>query len=59
MMPSIFEMVEGLQPVDPASLEEYERAMDEAIPQMLEDDRERRRLAAQARTRIIIFKMKG
>ncbi len=56
MKNSIFDLVEGLKPVDRKDLEEYERAMrDEAIPEMLEESRRRAQLARDARQREIIL----
>lgn len=45
---NLFDMVPGLRRVDPADLAEYERAMrEEAIPAMLKEVENRRRLAAE------------
>lgn len=47
-----FKLVPGMKPVDPADLADYERAMrEEAIPQIIQDVKERRRLAAESRWR--------
>jgi hypothetical protein len=45
-----------VMPVDPKDLEEYERAMDEAIPQIVAEVQERQRLAQEARVRIILHR---
>ena len=48
----LFELVEGLEPVDASALAEYEREMtDEAIPEMLREVKKRRMLAAESRHR--------
>lgn len=47
-----FRIVEGLMPVDPKALEDYERGMtEEAIPEMIKDVERRQMLAAQSRQR--------
>jgi hypothetical protein len=45
----VFESVEGLTPVDPEALEAFKRAMDKAIPEIAEQEDERRALAAESR----------
>jgi len=51
---SIFDLVEGLRPVDPASLAEFKRTMEEeAIPEIVRVMQERQRLAAESRQWII------
>jgi hypothetical protein len=45
----VFELVEGLTPVDPEALEAFKRAMDKAIPEIAEQEDERRALAAESR----------
>ena len=44
-------MIDGLQPVNQTDLAEYESAMREAIPQIVEDQWRREVLAAEARKR--------
>jgi hypothetical protein len=46
-----FKLVPGLKPVDPAELAEYERAMKEAIPEIIKEVEMRRMLAAESRQR--------
>lgn len=46
--------ISGLKPVDPAALTEYQTAMrDEGIPQIIEEVRDRGRLAQEARHRAL------
>jgi hypothetical protein len=46
----VFEMIEGLTPVDPNALAEFQRAMtDEVIPEIVKVVEERRMLAAESR----------
>jgi hypothetical protein len=46
----IFEVIEGLTPVDPAALADFQRAMnDEVIPEIVKVVQERRMLAAESR----------
>ena len=47
---NIFDLIEGLKPVDPAALEEFEEAMsEEVIPKIVEVVEERRLKAAVSR----------
>lgn len=47
---SVFEIVEGLIPVDPKVLQDFQQAMtDEVIPEIVEVIEERRLLAAHTR----------
>lgn len=48
-----FHGIEGLKPVDRADLAEYEAAMKEAIPEMIEAVRERERLAHESKQRFM------
>jgi hypothetical protein len=48
---SIFDLIEDLEPVDPKTIAEFERAMDEVIPKIVEVVEERRMLAAESRRR--------
>ena len=50
-IPHPFDGIEGLHSIDPADLIEYERAMDEAIPEIIAAVRRRERLAHEARQR--------
>ena len=45
----IFDEIEGLIPVDPKDLADYEHEMKIAIPEMIQAENERRRLAHEAR----------
>lgn len=46
----LFETIDGLKPVDPHSLREFEQAMDEeVIPDIVKAVEERRMLAAKSR----------
>ena len=45
--------IEGLQPVDPAALAEYEAAMAEVVPQIVADVQRRQQLAAESRNRVL------
>jgi len=45
--------IPGLKPVNAADLSEYERAMKEAIPDIIRAVERRERLAAEARRRIL------
>ncbi len=45
------ETVEGLKPVDPAALEPFIKAMDEAIPEIVDAEEKRLVLAANSRGR--------
>jgi hypothetical protein len=48
----VFKLVQGLKPVDPTALAEYEREMtDNAIPEIIKDVEKRRMLAAESRQR--------
>ena len=47
----IFDEIEGLIPVDPKDLADYEREMGIAIPEMIQAEKERRRLAHEVRQR--------
>ena len=47
----VFDIVEGLSPVDPQALEPFRKAMDEAIPDIAREEDERRALAAESRRR--------
>jgi hypothetical protein len=50
--PNLFNLIEGLKPVDASALAEYERAMtEEGIPAIVEAVDRRERLAAQSRYR--------
>jgi hypothetical protein len=47
---SVFDLVEGLTPVDPSALAEFEHAMtEEVIPEIVRVVEERRTLAADTR----------
>ena len=48
-----FHGIEGLKPVDRADLVEYEAAMKEAIPEMIEEVRKREQLAHESRQRFM------
>jgi hypothetical protein len=49
-MAGIFAQIEGLTQVDPAALEEFQRAMTEdVIPEIVQTVEERRMLAAESR----------
>lgn len=49
---SIFDLIEDLKPVDPQTIAEFERAMDdEVIPEIVRVVEERRMLAAESRRR--------
>jgi hypothetical protein len=46
----VFEAIEGLTPVDPSALADFQRAMnDEVIPEIVKIVEERRMLAAESR----------
>lgn len=46
----VFEAIEGLTPVDPAALADFQRAMnDEVIPEIVKVVQERRMLASESR----------
>jgi len=46
----VFEAIEGLTPVDPTALADFQRAMnDEVIPEIVKVVQERRMLAAESR----------
>jgi hypothetical protein len=45
--------LEGLQPIDPKLLVDYEREMEEAISQIIKDIEKREVLAIKARRRIL------
>jgi hypothetical protein len=46
----VFQAIEGLEPVDPKALADFERAMtDEVIPEIVKVVQERRLLAAESR----------
>lgn len=46
----VFEVIEGLKPVDPKALEDFKREMtDEVIPEIVRAVEERRKLAAESR----------
>jgi hypothetical protein len=46
----VFEAIEGLTPVDPKALADFQRAMtDEVIPEIVKVVEERRMLAAESR----------
>jgi hypothetical protein len=48
----LFDLIDGLRPVDPRALEEYERGMaEEAIPEIIRALENRQRLAAESRQR--------
>lgn len=48
----LFKLIEGLKPVEPSALADFEREMaDEAIPAMLAEAERRRMLAAESRNR--------
>jgi hypothetical protein len=48
----IFKLLEGLKPVDASALAEYEREMtNDAIPKIIKDVENRRKLAAESRQR--------
>ena len=51
--PHPFHGIEGLKPVDRADLAEYEAAMKEAIPEMIEEVRKREQLAHESRQRFM------
>lgn len=48
---TVSEKVEGLEPVDPAALEPFIKAMEEAIPQIVDAEEKRLALAADSRRR--------
>lgn len=48
-----------LEPVDPETIAEYERAMDEVIPKIAEAVEERRMLAVESRMRQLKWTLKG
>jgi hypothetical protein len=49
---SIFDLIEGLTPVDPRQLEDFEKAMnDDVIPEIVRVVEERRLLAVESRNR--------
>ncbi len=49
---SIFDLIEGLTPVDPTQLTEFQQAMnDEVIPEIVRVVEERRLLAVESRNR--------
>lgn len=49
MEPDIFDLIDGLQPVDPGSIEEFRRTMnEEVIPEIVKVVRERERLAQES-----------
>jgi hypothetical protein len=48
--------IPGLRQVDPADLAEYERAMREAVPAIIEAVKMRLRLAVEARQRILFYR---
>lgn len=48
---TVGEKVEGLEPVDPAALEPFMKAMDEAIPKIVDAEERRLALAANSRQR--------
>jgi hypothetical protein len=48
----IFKLVDGLKPVDPKALADYEREMaEQAIPEIIKEVEKRRMLAAESRQR--------
>lgn len=48
----LFQLVEGLSPVDASAIADYEREMqEEAIPEIVRDVERRRLLAAESRNR--------
>lgn len=48
----VFKLVEGLKPVDPKVLADFEKEMaDQGIPNIIEDVEKRRMLAAESRQR--------
>lgn len=50
--PSVFDQIEGLTPVDPDALADFERAMtDDVVPEIVRVVEERRMLAAESRHR--------
>lgn len=47
---SVFELIDGLEPIDPQKLKEFEKAMtDQVIPEIVEIIEERRLKAAECR----------
>ena len=49
---NVFDLIEGLRPVDPETLAEFKREMtDEVIPEIVRVVEERRMLAAESRNR--------
>lgn len=48
---TVVEKVEGLEPVDPAALEPFMKAMDKAIPKIVDAEERRLALAADSRQR--------
>lgn len=48
----VFKLVDGLKPVDPKALAEFEKEMtDQGIPEIIKDVEKRRMLAAESRQR--------
>ena len=45
----VFELIDGLEPVDPQKLKEFEKAMEQVIPEILDIIDERRLKAAESR----------
>jgi hypothetical protein len=48
---TVFDVVEGLEPIDASALEPFTKAMEEAIPEIVREEEERRVLAAESRHR--------
>lgn len=52
---NIYKEIQGLKPVNPIDLKNYELEMAKTIPKIIQDVKKRQILAAEARQRILIL----